>query len=157
MPRQDGRSREEEEDECASYGGSIDQNESSVRTQHNPRYIGRQNDVGESRDVRVDVGMPSGYVARHADSRGLSRVISAVRDDAEGGRIQRVTEWEGTGTESNIRTGSDSIYAVKVEIRVESRMPMPAGSYRRVRCAARRRPRFYPDTERRRCSNEGGR
>ena len=96
MPRQDGRSREEEEDECASYGGSIDQNESSVRTQHNPRYIGRQNDVGESRDVRADVGMPSGYVARHADSRGLSRVISAVRDDAEGGWIRRVTEWEGT-------------------------------------------------------------
>ena len=51
---------------------------------------------GESRDVRADVGMPSGYVARHADSRGLSRVISAVRDDAEGGWIQRVTEWEGT-------------------------------------------------------------
>ena len=96
MPRQDGRSIEEEEDECASYGGSIDQNESSVRTQHNPRYIGRPNDVGESRDVHADVGMPSEYVARHADSRGLSRVISAVRDDAEGGWIQRVTEWEGT-------------------------------------------------------------
>ena len=88
MPRQDGRSIEEEEDECASYGGSIDQNESSVRTQHNPRYIGRPNDVGEPRDVHTDIGMPSEYVARHADPHGLSCFVSAMHNDAEGGLAQ---------------------------------------------------------------------
>ena len=54
MPRQDGRSREEEEDECASYGNSIDQNESKVHTQHNSLYNGRREGSGKGDAERRD-------------------------------------------------------------------------------------------------------
>ena len=54
MPRQDGRSIEEEEDECASYGGSIDQNKSKVHTQHNSLYNGRREESGKGNAERCD-------------------------------------------------------------------------------------------------------
>ena len=95
MPRQDGRSREEEEDECASYGGSIDQNESRGHTSHTHTLYTKAKERSErSADTWPERRGARGEAQGRVDI--TPSAAETIDDDADVQSARKSAEWEGT-------------------------------------------------------------
>ena len=95
MPRQDGRSREGEEDECASYGGSIDQNESREHTSHTHMLYTKAKEGSErSADTWPEWKGARGEAQGRVDI--TPSAAEAIDDDADVPSTRGSAEWGGT-------------------------------------------------------------